>query len=141
MFENDDPTQRQSLVDALSRNGLDAWELNSGGGTMHVIVTLLDYTVDPPINAAQDRILHAELQKAAGAWPYDANLYIATNSLQTECEIGLMGVDGRIDVQVTTEEWEPVGSLEEAVNAFQHYWHNRDGWLRAYWDGKLLQSR
>lgn len=139
MFENDDPTQRANLITALMERGLDAWELNSGGGTMHVIVTLLDYTVDPPINAAQDEVLHSELQKAAETWPYAANLYIATNSLQTDCEIGLLGVDGRTDAQATTEKWEPVGTLEEAVDAFQRYWNDRDSWLRTYWDGNLSE--
>lgn len=139
MFENDDPVQRKSLIAALTKEGMDAWELNSGGGTMHVIVSLLDYTVDPSINTAQDEGLHAELQKATQTWPYDSNLYIATNSLQTECEIGLMGVDGRTDAQVATEEWEPVSSLEEAISVFQRYWNNRDTWLRAYRDRKLSE--
>jgi hypothetical protein len=139
VFENDDPVQREMLISALTEKGLDAWDLNSGGGTMHVIATLLDYTVDPPINTAQDQALRSELQKAAESWSYSANLYIATNSLQTECEIGLMGVDGRTDGQVATEEWEPVGFLEEAVDAFQRHWNNRDIWLRKYRDGKLSE--
>jgi hypothetical protein len=138
MFENDDPRQRGDLIAALTEKGMNAWELNSGGGTMHVIVTLLDYTVDPPINTAQDQALRSELQVAVEAWPFAASLYIATNSLQTECEIGLMGVDGRTDAQVATEDWNPISSLEEAVNAFQRYWYSRDDWLRTYRNVKLL---
>lgn len=61
MFENNDPAQREELIAALADKGLDAWGLNSGGGTMYVIVTRLDYTVDPPVITAQDAWLHGEL--------------------------------------------------------------------------------
>ena len=47
----------------------------------------------------------------AGAWLFAASLYIATNSFQTDCEIGLMGSDGRTDAKVSTEKWRPVGLL------------------------------
>jgi hypothetical protein len=139
LFENDDPSHRSDLIAALAERGLDAWELNSGGGTMHVIVTLCDYSVAPQINTAQDLALRAELHEAAVQWPYAASLYIATNSLQTECEIGLLGIDGRTDAQVSTEEWKPVGSLKEAVDVFQRYWSERDHWLRTYYEGRLKE--
>jgi hypothetical protein len=98
---------------------------------MHVIVTLLDYSVDPPINTAEDSTLRSDIEKAAKDWPYDANLYVATNSFQTDCDIGLMGIDGRTEAQVSLEEWKPVSSLEEAVETIQRYWNERDRWLRA----------
>lgn len=138
MFENDDPTQRENLIKALTSLGMDAWELNSGGGTMHVIVTLFDYTVYPPVNAARNPTLRSELQEATSAWPAESYLYLATNSLQTECEIGLMGVDGRTGAQVSLEEWKPVSSIEEAIDAIQQLWNERDTWLRRYLSGELV---
>lgn len=138
MFENDDPVQRESLIKALINDGLDAWELNSGGDTMHVIVTLFDFTVDPSVNTATDLALQAELNNGFRDWPYDGYLYIATNSFQTDCEIGLMGIDGRSEAQVSLEEWKPVSSLAEAVESIRRYWNERDKWIRAYLAGELV---
>lgn len=138
MFENDDPIQREMLINALTEKGLDAWELNSGGGTMHVIVTLLDYSVDPAVNTAQNPALRSELQHWAKDWPYAGYLYIATNSLQTDCEIGLLGVDGKTDAQVSLEAWNPVSTLEEAAETIQRYWGQRDKWIQAYLAGELV---
>lgn len=137
MFDNDDPEQRASLIQALHSVGLDAWDLNSGGGVMHVIVTLLDGTVDPPVISAQAPKLRADLENALRTWPCDSALYIATNSLQSECDIGLMGTDGRTDAQVATSEWKHTDSLEEAVRAFQQLWAKRDSWLKKFIEGKL----
>lgn len=136
MFENDDSTQRAELIQALQAVGLDAWELNSGGGTMHVIVTLLDCTVEPPVIAANDARLSSDLHKATTQWP-EAYLYIATNSLETDCEIGLMGADGKSGAQLITEEWTPVDSLRGAVSKFQQCWSKRDEWLRRALVGEL----
>ena len=138
MFENDDPAQRKNLITALTEKGLDALELNSGGGTMHVIIQLFDYWVDPPVNAAEDLALRLDLKNAAKNWPYAGYLYIATNNDQTDCEVGLMGVDGKTDAQVSMEEWAPVGSLEEAVETIQRYWSERDKWIRAFLVGELV---
>ena len=137
MFDNDDSVQRASLIQALQSVGLEAWELNSGGGIMHVIVTLLDGAVDPPVISAQDPKLRADLVDALKAWPYDSTLYIATNSLQSECDIGTMGNDGRTDAQVATSEWKHADSLEEAVLAFRQLWAERDSWLNKFVEGKL----
>lgn len=138
MFENDDPIQRESLIKTLLGVGVNACELNSGGGTMHVIVTLFDFTVDPPINAAESLALRSELQNGAKDRPYGGYLYVATNSSETDCEIGLMGIDGRTAAQVSLEEWQAVSSLEEAVETMQKYWNERDKWLRAYLAGELI---
>lgn len=137
MFDNDDPEQRTSLIQALQAVGLDAWELNSGGGVMHVIVTLLDGTVYPPVISAQDPGLRASLEDVVKTWPHDSTLYIATNSLQSECDIGLMGNDGRTDAQVAMSEWKHADSLEEAVSVFQQIWYERDQWLEALIAGQL----
>lgn len=138
MFENDDRAQRKRLIKALVKDGLDAWELNSGGDTMHVIVTLFDFTVDPPVNTATDATLRAKLENAVKGWISDGYLYIATNSLQSDCEIGLMGIDGTTDAQVSLETWRPIDSLEEAVKTIQQHWNDRDKHIRAYLEGELV---
>lgn len=137
MFDNDDPEQREELIQALQAAGLAAGEWDSGGDITHVIVPLLDPYTDPPTINAQDPDLRSEFADCLRGWSYEASLYVATNSLQTACEIGLMGGDGRTDAQVATADWEPVNSLEEAVSLFQRYWNERDRWLRAYLAGKL----
>lgn len=138
MFENDDPKQRKQLIKALKKNGLDAWELNSGGGTMHVIVTLFDFSVNPLVNSATDATLFSKLESTSKEWTSDGYLYIATNSLQSDCEIGLMGWDGRTDAQVSLEAWKPIESLEEAVQTIQQHWNDRDKYIQAYLAGELV---
>ncbi len=106
---------------------------------MHVIVTLLDGTVAPPVISAQASKLRADLENALKTWPHDSTLYIATNSLQSECDIGLMGNDGRTDTQVTTPDWKHVDSLDEAVSIFRRFWDERDMWLMDYLEGQLAE--
>ena len=137
MFDNDDPDQREELIQALQAVGLEAGEWDSGGGITHVITPLLDPYSDPPTINAQDPALRSEFEGGLQVWPHEASLYIATNSLQTTCDIGLMGSDGRTGDQVATANWEHVDSLEEAVSLFQQLWDERDRWLRAFLVGEL----
>ncbi len=137
MFDNDDPEQREELIQALQAAGLEAGEWDSGGGITHVIVPLLDPYSDPPTINAQDPSLRPGLEGGLRAWPHEASLYIATNSLQTTCDIGLMGSDGRTGDQVATANWEHVNSLEEAVSLFQQLWDERDRWLGAFLAGEI----
>ena len=137
MFDNDDPNQRQDLIRALKSIGLNAWEFNSGGGIMHVVVPLLDRICDPPVVQAQDPEIRSYLENGIKVWPHETCLYIATNSLRTTCEVGLMGNDGRTGNQVTSAEWEHVDSLGEVVSVFQRYWRERDTWLRKLISGEL----
>ena len=137
MFDNDDPEQREELIQALQAAGLPAGEWDSGGDITHVIVPLLDPYTDPPTINAQDPELRSEFDAGLESWEYEASLYIATNSLQTACEIGLMGSDGRTGAQVATADWKPVNSIEEAVSLFRRYWDERDRWLGAFLAGEI----
>jgi hypothetical protein len=69
-------------------------------------------------------------------WP-EAYLYIATKSLLTGCEIGLMGADGATGAQLITGDAMPVDSLQAAVAKFQQYWNERDTWLQRMLMGEL----
>jgi hypothetical protein len=138
MYDNDDPVQRANLIKVIAAYGLDAWEFNSGGGIMHVVVTILDTSVEPPIISAQNPDLQGQLEEAVKTWSHEATLYIATNSLRTNCEIGLMGNDGRTGSQVASAEWEHVDSLDEAVFVFRKFWNERDRWLQDFVEGKLI---
>ena len=136
MLDNDDPVQRANLIKVLATNDLDTWEFNSGGGTMHVVVTMLDTSVEPPIISAQDPDLQDQLE-AVKTWSHEATLYIVTNSLRTNCEIGLIGNDDCTGNQVASSEWKHADSIEEAVKVFQRFWNERDKWLRDFIEGKL----
>ena len=140
MFDNDDPDKREELIQALQAAGLEAGEWDSGGGITHVIVPLLDPYADPPRIYTRDPAVFSELWAGLQAWPHEASLYIATNSLQTTCDIGLMGSDGQTGRQAATPSWQPVRSLEEAVSLFQRFWNERDKWLRALLAGELNAS-
>jgi hypothetical protein len=41
MFDNDNPNDREQLVEKLQAKGLPAFEFDSGGSILHVIVPLL----------------------------------------------------------------------------------------------------
>ncbi len=41
MFENDNPNDREQLIEKLQAKGLAAFEFDSGSGILHVIVPLL----------------------------------------------------------------------------------------------------
>jgi hypothetical protein len=135
MFDNDNSAHRGQLIHALSSRGLDAWEFNSGGGIMHVVVSLLDASVIPAIITAKDARLQKVLLEKAESWPSCAQLYIATNSLQSPCEIGLMGNDGVTGDQIGSEQWEMVNTLEEALSIFLRYWEARDRLLETFLSG------
>jgi len=76
--------------------------------------------------SAGDPGLRAEIEAGVRLWPQLTSLYIATNSLRTACEIGLIGDDGRTGAQVSSPEWPRAGSLEEAVALFRAFWDERD---------------
>ena len=138
MLNNDDPIHRANLIASLSASGLHAWSLNSGGGVMHVVVTLLNMSVKPPVISAQDPTLQARFEQNVNVWLHETMFYIATNSLRTTCEIGLMGQDGRTGSQVASAEWHHVNSLEEALSVFWRLWNERDKWLYDFIEGVLV---
>ena len=108
-LHNDNSEHRQALIAALVERGLDAYEYGSGGGWQHVCVYLF----------SED-----------GNW-----LAIATGSMETECEIGLMG--DRDQYQVGDEFPIKPRTLADATDGFQHYWDERDRWVQTYRAGLL----
>ena len=139
MFNNDDPTHRANLIAVLSSIGIGAWQLNSGGGTKHVLIPLVDTTATPPLISAKSLELKKRLIASAIVWTYDASLYISTNSLNTTCDVGLMGNDGITGAQVASAEWQHIDTLEECVSVIQKLWDARDHWLQVFLAGDLLK--
>lgn len=136
MFENDNPEDREKLVEELIRHDLNAFEWNSGGGIYHVIVPLINPYDDSISIHAQDKNLVEEMQANIANWPDDTYLFIATNSLQSDCEIGLMGQSGKNGNPVSSPDWKFINYLDEAVKEFQSIWEDRDEWI-----GKLLLEK
>jgi len=136
MFENDNPQDRRKLVNRLRQISMPASEWESGGGIIHVIVPLLQEGGSGfEINAeSEDLIL--ELQTALENNPYNPYLYIATNSLRTSCEIGLMGEDAYGNF-VTTKDWEYAPEIKKAELLFEDFWKERDAWLKKWILGGL----
>ena len=60
---------------------------------------------------------------------FSPHLFIATNNLQTPCEIDLMGENANEDF-VSTTDWEFVPDIEEAELIFERLWEGRDAWLK-----------
>jgi hypothetical protein len=136
MFENNNPEDRAKLIEKLQAKGLLASEFDSGSGMIHVIVPLLRSSEHGLEIHAQDSELRTEFELALQYNPYHPHLFIATNSLQTSCEIGLMGEDAYGEI-ISTYDWESIPDLEQAAAIFTGFWKNRDEWIKMWMDGKL----
>jgi len=130
MFENDNPEDREKLVEELIKHDPNAFEWNSGGGIYHVIVPLINPYDDSISIHAQDKNLVEEMQANIAEWPDETYLYISTNSLQSDCEIGLMGQSGNTGNPVSSPDWKFINALDEAVKEFQSIWEDRDEWIK-----------
>ena len=130
MFENDNPEDREKLVEELIRHDLNAYEWNSGGGIYHVIVPIINTYNDSNLIHAQDKNLIENMQANIADWPDETYLYISTNSLQSDCEIGLMGQSGKNGNPVSSPDWKFITSLDEAAKEFQCIWEDRDEWIK-----------
>jgi hypothetical protein len=136
MFENDNPNDREQLIEKLQAMGLPAFEFDSGGGFLHVIVPLLQSSERGLEIHAQDSELRIELERALEYNPYHPHLFIATNNLRTSCAIGLMGEDAYGEV-ISTYDWEFISDVELAVAIFGGFWNKRDEWLQKWMAGAL----
>jgi hypothetical protein len=136
MFENDNPNDREQLIEKLQAKGLPAFEFDSGGGILHVIVPILRSSEQGLEIHAQDSKLHLELERALAYNPYHPHLFIATTSSRTSCEIGLMGEDAYGEV-ISTYDWELIPDAKLAVAIFEGFWNKRDEWLQKWMAGVL----
>jgi hypothetical protein len=135
MFDNDNPNDREQLIEKLQAKGLPASEVDSGGG-IHVIVPLLRSSERGLEIYAQDSELRLELERALEYNPYHPHLFIATTSSSTCCEIGLMGEDAYGEV-ISTYDWELIPNVELAAAIFEGFWNKRDEWLQKWMAGAL----
>lgn len=131
MFENDNPIDREQLIEKLQAKGLPAFEFDSGGGILHVIVPLLRSSERGLEIHAQDSELRLELERVLEYNPYHPHLFITTTSASTSCEIGLMGEDAYGEV-ISTYDWELIRDVELAAAIFEEFWNKRDEIGRAH---------
>ena len=136
MFENNNPNDREALIERLKAKGLPAFEFDSGSGMMQVIVPILQSGEHGLEINVQDSEVRTELERALEYNPYHPHLFIATNSLRTSCAIGLMGEDAFGEV-ISTYDWEFIPDLEQAVGIFMGMWNHRDGWIKLWMNGSL----
>jgi len=103
-IDNDEPVHRQLLIEALRTRGLDAYEYNSGGNTMHVCVDLIN-----------------------GEMNTEELLQVATGSADSPCDVGLMGYSAT--GQAGLSDWMRTRTIDDAVAAFGRYVADRDEWV------------
>jgi hypothetical protein len=140
VFENDDPKDRKELIRRLIAKGMPSFEFNSGSGIIHVVVPLIESSGSGFEINAQNEELIMELKKALENNPYNPHLFIATNSLRTSCEIGLMGEDAYGNF-ISTGDWEYTPDIEKAQVIFDNYWNSRDKWIRKWVAGELRSEK
>lgn len=136
MFDNSDAAQRAKLIEILGLIGLDAIEFDSGG-TMHVVVPLLDSAARLPQPGTVDPDLAERLAFARETWPYRSWLCIATTSMRSNCDVGFLGSDGRTGDPVASASWQHADSLGDAVCLIWGLWKERARWLRAFQAGSI----
>ena len=136
MFENDNPRDREQLIEKLQAKGLPASEFDSGGGILHVIVPILRLSERGLEIHTQDSELRIELERALEYNPYHPHLFIATNNLRASCEIGLIGEDAYGEV-ISAYDWELIPDVDLAVAIFEGFWNKRDEWLQKWMAGAL----
>jgi len=136
MFENDNPNNREQLIERLKAKGLPAFEFDSGGGIFHVIVPLLRSSERGLEIHAQDSELRLKIESALEYNPYHPHLFIATNNLRTSCEIGLMGEDAYGEA-ISAYDWELIPDVKLAAAIYEGFWKKRDEWLQMWMAGVL----
>ncbi|NLG71293.1 MAG: hypothetical protein GX495_04490 [Chloroflexi bacterium] len=121
-----DLSMSERLVNALNRVGLDAHILHLEGGPPRVVVPLFDSATHPPVLHARDPEVGGLMDQTAESWSQNGYLYIATRGEDFPTEVGMLGVNGETGEQFESKAWEPVSTVDEAVNAFQNLWNSRD---------------
>lgn len=132
MFDNDKLGDRQELIRALNEVGLEAREFVTDDGKKKVIVPLLDMGYTTPIVAAENPELRTYLVQAAKSWSHQTYLYISTQRLAGETQVGVLGDHAEIGEKFSSKIWKSVSSVETAVAAFQDLWEQRDTWLNNF---------
>lgn len=110
MFDNDDPQHRQQLISLLQEKGINAFELNSGGWTMHVAVALIDSYSEPPVIEAQDPDTRKKVADRLAMLTEAVDFYLVTGSAASNCDIGFIGEDGSGN-QISFPSWEHADAL------------------------------
>lgn len=108
-MHNSNQEDRRRLMEALWSRGYSVSEYSSGGGTVHVVLPLLEEGEDM--------------------------LFIATGDIDSNCDISLIGWHG--GEQVQTDTWISVSTLEEAVLGFERFLSEQNVWLERFRSGEL----
>lgn len=104
------------------------------GGIKHIIVPVIDFNADPCFIDTLYPNLKGLIDEIVINVEHENYLYISTSSLQTYCEIRVMGMDGITGKQYVSEEWKSVGSLDEYVADPHRLWLKRDFCVRRMLD-------
>jgi len=110
-IDNDEPAHRAALIEALRAEGMEAYEYHSGGGVMHVVVDL--------VNEEGNENL----------------LQIATGSVASLCDVGLMGWNDNGNVQ--SPDFTHTPTVRDTVKAFKNYHADGEAWIRRFHSSEL----
>jgi hypothetical protein len=124
IFDNDNDEHRAQLIERLNQVNIPAYELNSGGWTMHVAATVVDTTVDPPVIEVENQELRRKI--LAESESKDLLLLIVSGSAASNCDIGVFYEDH----EAPADEWIHVDTLDEADEEFRGRWKLRDDLAR-----------
>lgn len=109
LIDNHNPEDRRRLIEALWSFGFRATEYDSGGGTTHVVVPILEEG--------------------------DDLLQIATGEIESRCDVSLMG--WRRGEQVQADTWIAAQSMEDAIIHFEKYFQDREQWIERFYLGEM----
>lgn len=129
MIPNQNPCDKQTLTAALDAAGFDPGELEGPQGETYVGVVLLDMEEDSTIFEAESPEVNAYLEEAARSWKHPAFLHIAAIDSPQGCSVGLVGLDGETGEEFRSDSWKHVDTIEQALEAFQNFWEQRDSFI------------
>ena len=138
MFDETRPQDRSRLLEVLQEKELEAREFEEDGD-VHVVVPLLDLSTQPKVIATLNPELRTYLSEAGARWSQETYLFIATHH-DPEQAVGLMYEHPDADREFTFENWQPVNTLEEAIEAFENFWDQRDSFLMNF-TGRSAQEK
>ncbi len=116
------------LIKALNRRGMRAREDENG----EVILPLIERNTSVDEIEARNPEVRAYADLATTHPAQDAALFVTTQDMPFPARVGIIGQNSGGGVSYRSDEWYSVTSLDEAVEAFENLWNQRDTFLSSF---------
>lgn len=115
------------LIEALNRRGMMAREDENG----EVILPLIERNTTADKVEARNPEVRAYADLATTNQAGDAALFVTIQDMPFPARVGVIGQNSG-GVSYRSDDWYSVASLDEAVEAFENLWNQRDTYLSSF---------